>query len=336
MAAFETTPTIHEKPTDNLEIPKSREIFSGDINKAVIAVQEITGFPITQDWWFEKVGNEGTTESILERFDTAFEAHVREETVTGKAQQELQAFDETFGDHPGSQTLRQQFVYDLKMHLVEKYFPDDETAKWQFEKRYIDELLQKYPEHTYERAFEYAGVEVVACGREIMEHEQMVIQGALTTFADKIGQDVFEEKFAGIQLYAGDKLIDGGGLALPRFDAVVVDLEKIGVSITQMEDLNDDGSDNPSYKKGDQARLIEGPDTYEALELGIVHELGHILEYRLHGDVDVAFAELDQGDAPTHYGAKSPREDYAESIMYYIYGGKISAQRRDIIQADIL
>jgi hypothetical protein len=54
MAAFETSPTIHEKQTDNHEIPKSREIFSGDINDAVISVQEITGFTITPDWWFER------------------------------------------------------------------------------------------------------------------------------------------------------------------------------------------------------------------------------------------------------------------------------------------
>jgi hypothetical protein len=55
----ETVPTIHEKQKDTIDIPKSREIYVGDINDAVIAVQEITGFEITPDWWFANVGNEG-------------------------------------------------------------------------------------------------------------------------------------------------------------------------------------------------------------------------------------------------------------------------------------
>lgn len=56
-----------------MQIPKAREQFSGDINAAVIAVQNLTGVKITPEWWAKNVGNEGTAEEILERFDTAYE-----------------------------------------------------------------------------------------------------------------------------------------------------------------------------------------------------------------------------------------------------------------------
>jgi hypothetical protein len=56
----------------NIEIPKARDLFKGDINEAVIAVQKSTGIEITPSWWDENVGNQGTAEEILDRFDTAY------------------------------------------------------------------------------------------------------------------------------------------------------------------------------------------------------------------------------------------------------------------------
>ncbi len=60
------------------DIPKSREIFKGDINDAVIQAQLQTGVEIDDSFWFSQVGNDGSTESILDRFDAAYPAFVRE------------------------------------------------------------------------------------------------------------------------------------------------------------------------------------------------------------------------------------------------------------------
>lgn len=60
------------------DIPKSREIFKGDINDAVIQAQLQTGVEIDDGFWFSQVGNDGSTESILDRFDAAYPAFVRE------------------------------------------------------------------------------------------------------------------------------------------------------------------------------------------------------------------------------------------------------------------
>jgi hypothetical protein len=56
-----------------MQIPKASKLFKGDINAAVIAVQKITGVEITPAWWGKNVGNDGTAEEILHRFDRAYE-----------------------------------------------------------------------------------------------------------------------------------------------------------------------------------------------------------------------------------------------------------------------
>lgn len=340
--AHESIP-VAEKQTPDLNIPKSREIYSGDINDAVIKVQQITGFEITPDWWLSEVGNHGSTEEILDRFDQAFESFVQQSNhetsqpevefkvtrpvdVIQLAENELAAFDKEFKDSPEKHELRQDFLDALEAHLKEKYFSEtnEEIQKMAFEQRKIDELNRKAPESERSLAFERCGVEVIACNRELSEQEAKVIKSALDKISEKIGGEKVKELFGGVKLYAGDELIEGGGLALPMFDAIIIDTDKIGITISQMEEMLDPIG---QYKKGDQSKLVENPDQYEASELGIVHELGHILEHRLFGDVDKAFSELDQAEAPTEYGSKSPREDFAESFMYYIYNGKIEAQR---------
>ena len=55
-----------------MDIPKARKLYRGDINQAVIAVQKMTGIHITPDWWSANVGNNGTAEEILDRFDKAY------------------------------------------------------------------------------------------------------------------------------------------------------------------------------------------------------------------------------------------------------------------------
>lgn len=137
------------------DIPKSKEIYSGDINDAVITVQKITGYEITPEWWEKYVGSDGSTEDILERFDTAFEKFVREqitgvsmdeqeEDPSGNEQQALQEanveydkFNEQFKDDPEYDKLSQEFLEALRLHLMNKYFSDareskdDEESAWE-------------------------------------------------------------------------------------------------------------------------------------------------------------------------------------------------------------
>lgn len=157
----EMVPTIHENQKPTIDIPKSREIFTGDINDAVITVQKVTGFEITPEWWFTNVGNNGTTEDILDKFDTAFEVFVHEqmgitleksdvipeEQVVAEADTELSKFDERFGDDPGFVPLRKEFLDALEKHLQAKYLSETdiiptETDGYSGEVRVLDDIAE--------------------------------------------------------------------------------------------------------------------------------------------------------------------------------------------------
>jgi len=58
------------------EIPKARKLFRGDINDAVIRVQKTTGIHIDPAWWNANVGNNGSPEQILDKFDKAYALEV--------------------------------------------------------------------------------------------------------------------------------------------------------------------------------------------------------------------------------------------------------------------
>lgn len=60
----------------NQDIPRARSLYKGDINAAVIAVQKATGIEINEAWWSANVGNHGTPEEILDRFDDAYAGYV--------------------------------------------------------------------------------------------------------------------------------------------------------------------------------------------------------------------------------------------------------------------
>ncbi len=116
----------------NPGIPKSREIFVGDINDAVIKVQQVTGFEVTPEWWMSEVGNEGATEDILDRFDRAFEQFIHlqmstaessevENATISEADKQLDEFDQAMPKTEADVQLREEFLEELAEHLKEKY-----------------------------------------------------------------------------------------------------------------------------------------------------------------------------------------------------------------------
>jgi len=65
-----------EKP---INIPKAKQLFRGDINDAVIRVQKATGIHINEKWWHSHVGNDGTTDQILSKFDQEYSKFAKEQ-----------------------------------------------------------------------------------------------------------------------------------------------------------------------------------------------------------------------------------------------------------------
>lgn len=166
MVAHEAQSQNPEKQIKVPEIPKSREIFAGDINDAVIAVQQITGFEITPDWWMSEVGNFGATEDILDRFDDAFEnlvltemgiesddeggneAQVEQSEIIAEAESEINEFDNRFADDIEVLPLRPEFIDDLKSHLERKYnLTDMSTSSGDNAEANVAEGDVEQPEH---------------------------------------------------------------------------------------------------------------------------------------------------------------------------------------------
>jgi hypothetical protein len=58
-------------------IPKAKELYRGDINEAVILVQQAVGVQITPEWWAKNVGDRGTAAEICDRFDRAYQKEVQ-------------------------------------------------------------------------------------------------------------------------------------------------------------------------------------------------------------------------------------------------------------------
>lgn len=145
-------------------IPKSREVFKGDINAAVILVQQMTGHEITPAWWAKHVGNDGATEQILDRFDAAFAVFVKErreptkEDADDQLRQEVMAeateFERRFGADPEVQPLKQEFFKALREHLAEKYGGElPELADFLVTYRQIIPVLTKKDEQQIARYY---------------------------------------------------------------------------------------------------------------------------------------------------------------------------------------
>jgi hypothetical protein len=197
-----------------------------------------------------------------------------------------------------------------------------------FEESVMQRFLEQFPEVQQQHIASIGNMEVIGCNTEISEEEITPLRDGFERIEQKLGKRA-EMLFSGIKIYIASS-ITSRNQALPRQNAMLLDLEKIYLTVGEMEDLL---APKGEYRRGDQSSTV-GRET-NATEIGFIHELGHILEFKAHDDMDVAFAELDQAESPTEYGQKSAREDYAESWMYYICDGPLDERRRKIIEADI-
>lgn len=223
--------------------------------------------------------------------------------------------------------FNEDFASSLMQARAEQVKLEQEKAN--FETQAMQKLFEKYPEELRKDAASYGGFEIIACGNEPTPEQMQMIETALQKIREKLGEAA-DKAFAGVKIYLAADVVSGGGQAFGRESAVILDPNKMGMTVGQMEDMLDKTG---QYRKGDRSRLV-GDDRI-AGELDLVHELGHILEFRAHGDYDVGLKRLKQEDSPTMYGQQSAREDYAESWMYYVYDGQLDDDRKKVIEADV-
>lgn len=206
-----------------------------------------------------------------------------------------------------------------------------EQQKQQFEASIMHELYERYPVDQRSELASIMGIHIISCGPEPTPEQLQPILNGLKKIENTFGKNA-ENTFSGLSVFMVNGFVPGGGQALGREDAVIVNTAKTTLTLTEMEEMLDKTGE---YRKGDRSSLVENSDEISATELDIVHELGHILEFRTYGDYDKGFESLNQEESPTEYGQKSAREDYAESWMYLVFDGMLDEKRQLILQDDL-
>ncbi len=206
----------------------------------------------------------------------------------------------------------------------------DTEAMKEAEQSKLDDFLNAYPEADRHRLATLDGMEIIACGAENNKN-LTILQAGVEAMEKRFGKEAITRAFSGIKIYIGDAGVIGGGQALPRVDVVILNGAYMGMSVDRMEAI---ASDAGLYRKGDQSKVFGGEA--DASEIGFVHEMGHHMEFRAHGDMGVGFSSLEAEEAPTWYGQRAPHEDYAESWMFMVYGHPITADREAILAGDII
>lgn len=325
---------IPETKNQLSDIPKSKEIYGGDINDAVISVQEVTGFEITPEWWAVHVGNDGSTEEILERFDNAFEKFVREQvagepaderedtrseieqTALHEADEEYDKFNEQFRGDPDYDRLSEEFLQALHTHLMNKYFPG-ETAENQEEESDFGAAIELSDEYDDTESQHLRGAT-----KQALE--------AVDAFLDGETENIF----SGLTIKIGENVAQGGGKAISDKNMITLNGRAMLMSISEMRKA-----------AGYHAEELSGSTINEdelggALKYTLVHEMGHILdELTKTGDkmhrVSAAESPTVYGREPDQYNSEKDHEAFAEGFAHMVYGMPVSEALAKAIQETV-
>lgn len=312
---------VNIKETKNQlpDIPKSKEIYSGDINDAVITVQQVTGFEITPEWWAVHVGNDGSTDEILERFDSAFEKFIREQ-VTGEpateqeinqaetrriiireADDEFGKFNEQFKGDPDYEKLSGEFLIALHAHLKNKYLSGETTGSQEEEPDFGI---------TIELSDEYDDTE-----RERLTDATSIALGAVDVLLDGETKNIFN----GLTIKIGEGVASGGGEAIAAKNMITLNGQSMLMSIAEMRGV-------AGYKKGElTGGTIDENEPAGTLMYTLVHEMGHILdELTESGDKMHRVSSVESptvyGREPDQYNTEKDHEAFAEGFAHLVYG----------------
>lgn len=329
-----------QKP-EKLQIPKSREIFAGDINAAVITVQQVTGVEITPDWWDQHVQKNGTvqdTNEILDNFDEAFSEYIlglegfKAPEFSDRNLAELEAIEEIKAallDGRLKEKDLEGYIADLGAWLDQE-FPtkDSEPDSKSVYEVEVAKLLN--PERIPLDINNGLGISFELNNPNIIIDSSL--REAVMLSVIKLEEMLLEECLDS-RLYSGLKvvfceggIISGGGQALAREGLVILDISKPSA----IQETEDHLIERGFLDAGDWSKLSVPNNS--AIGLTLIHELGHIFEFKRFGDYGIAFSELDTVEAPTRYGRQNPSEDFAESFAYLIFGGHLPQSRIDIIK----
>lgn len=282
-------------------VPKSRELFNGDINDAVIGAQRAIGKEISPQWWIDKVGNNGSTESILDRFDVAYAELITQRESTDNSGAEVQFV------HPD---YDEQVLTDM----FEKKSPEDVVAD----------------EH-----FRFA--RLIFLDQAPTPQLADTIKQSLQAIEDRLGADVTKHILGGLEVVVGENLESEkgplrGGRAFPHRKLVLLNGQDTQVSLGELDSLLEGEAGASEFKEDLGAETKSGTVT-------TVHEIGHVFDALTHqGQYGGDRTVFNGISAPTEYGKTGVHEDYAESFTLFILdpdSKRLSPERKAAIESDI-
>lgn len=155
----------------------------------------------------------------------------------------------------------------------------------------------------------------------IIGESQPELLGALDFTLDKLKKRMGEradELLADVTVKIGSGLVEGGGQAVAEENLVLLDLEKMRMTLQASEDfLVQEGY----FKPGERTRILPDhkDEPWSTMIYELTHELGHIVGERTGVEFDKSFS-------PTKYGQSSPHEAFAEAFTYWVWEFPQSSQ----------
>lgn len=283
----EQLPSLEPLP----EVPRSRELFRGDINDAVIQSQLQTGVEIDKGWWDSEVGNHGSTESILDRYDASYPEYVEQHVVP----RELKdiGLDETESQEDNVEQMRKQREEEAWEHYAPIGSAEYEQAN---QDRIQDGKIKVEKLGDDEHAITLvASIKTdPETGQAVSGHENRPdaesMQATEQAFADYLVTTPLERRFV---IYEGDervfadrdeaivKAADSGLIQRlaakeqiqtvsgePTDEEAVATMEKLGVSRKELLALHV-ARGLGAHLSGQESDFIAGYINYQASNLGI-------------------------------------------------------------------
>ena len=146
----------------------------------------------------------------------------------------------------------------------------------------------------------------------------------------------FAELFKGLEIEVGDGLTDGGGEAFGEDNKIVLDRQKMLMSVSDEDELL---AELGFANEGDRLRAL--PVELHGMSAAVyelVHEVGHIVEER--ADLNLPAEErLKRASGMTHLSPTNlykqdpnrPQEAFAEAFAYKVFGQEVDKDLGDII-----
>jgi len=167
--------------------------------------------------------------------------------------------------------------------------------------------------------------------------EQKKLEAALLTsveYLDRFFDGKFAGLFKGLEVEIGDNLTEGGGEALSAENKIVLDRQKMLMTVRESDALL---AELGMAHEGDRLRAV--PEELHDMSVAVyefVHEVGHIVHDRSEGERPTP-SDL-AAKSPTHLYLQDPtraNEAVAEGFAYMVFGQEIDSDLGGVVRQSV-